>query len=198
MKRASEVATREHMAQPCGKKLQTTDPAKPADSVSSMVSDVLLQLSKGPPYTVTRMIPDDSGVGTPRLLREEFGRTKRQTMITTLMRIVMQKSGGDAFIEQRTRCNSSSLCMKGGPRGGYPNCGVADHEDAWGGVSVLVHADRRLDGVPEDQCECIELLPDINLGRTHAPMCTPECKDYRRRRSTEKAKETGKAKEKDE
>lgn len=56
----------------------------------------------GATYTVTRTTLGDNGLDTLRLLQQQLGRTKRQTMIPTLMRIVMQKFGEAKFIEQLT------------------------------------------------------------------------------------------------
>lgn len=47
-------------------------------------------------------ILDDNRFETLRLLREHFGRTRRQTVITTLMRTVLQKFDENLFIEQLT------------------------------------------------------------------------------------------------
>lgn len=50
-----------------------------------------------------RGTPNDNGFETLRMLHEQLGRTKRQTMITTLMRIVLQMFDENTCIEQLTK-----------------------------------------------------------------------------------------------
>lgn len=45
---------------------------------------------------------DDNGFDTLRRLPKKLAKTKRQTMVSTLMRVVQQKFGDNRFIEQRT------------------------------------------------------------------------------------------------
>lgn len=73
--------------------------------LSSVLFNALLQLTTCHYLvsTVTRTMPDDGGLDTLRLVREEFGRTKRQMAITTLMRIAPQKFGENKFIDQLSR-----------------------------------------------------------------------------------------------
>lgn len=46
------------------------------------------------------IVPDDNGFQTLRLLRDQFARTKRQTMISMRAWIVLQKFGENRLIEQ--------------------------------------------------------------------------------------------------
>ena len=86
-----------------GDRAPNMDPMKRADYLSSVLFNVLLQLTKGPAYVLTRGTPDDNGFETLRLLRDQFGKTKRQTMISTLMRIVQQRFDETRFVEQLTK-----------------------------------------------------------------------------------------------
>lgn len=63
-------------------------PHKNIDFLSSVLFNLLLQMVAGPDYRTTL---DDNGIDTLRLLREQLGEMRRQTMISTLMRTVLQK-----------------------------------------------------------------------------------------------------------
>lgn len=69
-------------------------------AIPSIFFNAPLQLTQGPAYIVTRVTADDKACEILRRWRVQFGRTKRQTMITTLMRNVLQKLGGNKFTEQ--------------------------------------------------------------------------------------------------
>lgn len=71
-----------------------------SDYMAPVLFNVLLQVTKGATNTVTRTTVGDNGFDTLRLSQPPFGRTKRQTIISTLMRIVMQKYDEAKFIEQ--------------------------------------------------------------------------------------------------
>lgn len=73
-----------------------------ADYLASVLFNLVLQITKGPAYTVTRTTVDDKRFETERPLQERFGRTRRQTMISILTRIVLQTFGENTFIEQLT------------------------------------------------------------------------------------------------
>lgn len=64
-----------------------TDPNKKADFLSSVLFNVLVQMTKGPVYIVTRTTPDDDGFEALRLMRDQLGRAKQQSMISAWRRI---------------------------------------------------------------------------------------------------------------
>lgn len=53
----------------------------------------------------TRTTLDDNAFDTLRVLQQQFGRTKRQTMISTLMGMVTQKLDEANSVEQMTKCD---------------------------------------------------------------------------------------------
>lgn len=50
------------------------------DYLAPALFNILLQLKKGPAYVLTGTTIDDNGFDTMRVLREQFGNTKRQTI----------------------------------------------------------------------------------------------------------------------
>lgn len=68
-----------------------------------MFFNPFLHITKGPSYAVTRTTLGDNGFETLQLLREQFRRTRRQTLISILVRIEVQKFGEDRCIEERTK-----------------------------------------------------------------------------------------------
>lgn len=71
--------------------------------LSSVRLSVLVQITKCPAYMVTKATTDDNGFETARLLRDHFGRAKRQMAISTSVRIVLHEFGGSRFIQQLAR-----------------------------------------------------------------------------------------------
>lgn len=94
-------------------------------------------------YTVTKTILDDNGFETLRLLREQFGRTKRQTMISTLMRIVLQQFDETKLSEQLTKWEFTENERMALESTQVVEDYVVDHEDKRSYLSLFVHAARR-------------------------------------------------------
>lgn len=91
---------------------------------------------------------DDNGFQTLLLLREQFGRTRRQTMMSTLMRVVLQNFDENNFIEQLTKWEfdiSEYERVSQGKTTRAAEDHVADQEDQRSNVSLLVQKERRLD-----------------------------------------------------
>lgn len=100
---APEAHSREQMTQIYDVDLNKDTPAMGADYLASVLFNVVLHTTKSRAYTVTRTALHDSELETLRLLREQFGRTRRTTMISTLINIVLQKFGDNQFMEQLTK-----------------------------------------------------------------------------------------------
>lgn len=88
LEHAPEAATREHMVQLYDYDLLTDHTTKAADYLASVVFSLLLQLMELPAYRDLAP-PVDNGIETLGMLHEQLGRTQRQTMMITWMRIVL-------------------------------------------------------------------------------------------------------------
>lgn len=97
---APEAHTREQLTLIYDVDIYTESPTMGADYLASVLFNLHVQITKGPAYTVTRSTVDDKAFEMLRLLGEHVGRTRRQTMNSTLMRFVLQKFGEKKFINQ--------------------------------------------------------------------------------------------------
>lgn len=73
-----------------------------ADYVCCVLFNVQLQPTTGLAYTMTKTPTDEYNFDTSRPLLDQCGRTKRQTMASTLIKIVVQNLDADRFIEPQT------------------------------------------------------------------------------------------------
>lgn len=72
------------------KREEVTDPFRKANLLPSMLFNIMVHMNKRAAYTVTNTTPDDNGFEMLRLRRAQFGWTKRDTMSSTLMKIVQK------------------------------------------------------------------------------------------------------------
>lgn len=68
--------------------------------MASVLFNLFLQITKCAAHMATRTTLDDVGFETLQLLREQVGRTRRQTMVSTVVRHMLQKFDVTEFAEQ--------------------------------------------------------------------------------------------------
>lgn len=70
--------------------------------MGTVLFNLLMSLTKSPAYTVTISTTNDNEFEALRPLMVQYGNTKRHTMISMLMRIMLQKFDERKFVESPT------------------------------------------------------------------------------------------------